>query len=46
MTAITDNSLSNGVVQGVKYEIVVDVVACRAFTGTVRFPIAVGAVSS
>lgn len=47
VTAITDNSLANDVVTGGhKYEVVIDVVACRAFSGAVNFPIALGAVSS
>lgn len=47
VTALTDNSYSSSLVSGaVKYEVVLQVVACRAFSGALTFPLAVGAAST
>ena len=47
VTAVTDNSLSNDkITMGRPYEVVLDVVACKAFSGAVGFDLAVGAVSA
>ncbi|KAL4451468.1 hypothetical protein ABPG75_007130 [Micractinium tetrahymenae] len=47
VTALTDNSYSTDkVTGGVKYEVVLQVVACRAFSGALTFPVAVGAAST
>lgn len=44
---VTDNSLSNDkITMGRPYEVVLDVVACKAFSGAVGFDLAVGAVSA
>lgn len=47
VTALTDNSYSSSQVTGaVKYQVVLQVIACRDFSDALTFPVALGAAST